>query len=147
MDSNSPLFQAGLHEITENDFENIFVVPFKGSATRSTLILRLKAYLKELKEIGLNFEIWIDGSFSTNKSDPNDIDIAVFASSDDINGLAIDKRDKLMLLLGEHDIVRARYNCDVYFVPLGNEIARSYWRGWFGFSRGETPKGIPKFYI
>lgn len=147
MNSHSPLFEAGFHEIEQDNLEDIFVSPFNGSATRPELISRFKSYIRELKEIGIKFEVWVDGSFSTEKTDPNDIDIAVFASSEELNQLPPEKQNKIGLLLGEHDIVKARYNCDVYFSPLEDKEMRSYWRGWFGFSRNENPKGIPHFFI
>jgi hypothetical protein len=42
---------------------------------RGQLIARLEAYLKELRVVGLDVEVLVDGSFVTEKPDPNDIDL------------------------------------------------------------------------
>ncbi len=39
-------------------------------------------YINRLKEITSNFIIWIDGSFSTNKTNPNDLDAVIFIDND-----------------------------------------------------------------
>ncbi len=142
-----PLFEPGFHEIAFERIGEIFVDPFSNSNIRKLLFNRLKAFLKELKKTGISFEIWIDGSFATNKPEPADIDIVVVADPNKVNQLPRDKVLIINKLLRNKAVTRLRYKCDVYFVLNDNPNALSYWRRWFGFSPGERPKGIPRLTI
>lgn len=142
-----PLFDAGFHDIDTTDLESIFIKPFDKQERRKFLIKHLNKYLEQLKDVGAKFEIWIDGSFSTDKEEPNDIDIAIFHSEAEINGLHVDKKKLLKQLVEYHEEIKLRYYCDIYFIPDNDVATRSYWRGWFGFSRAEAPKGIPRLTI
>ena len=88
----------------------------------------------------------INGSFVTNKEEPNDIDIAFFY--DPIAANALPHAKKLILAeVANNSISKYRYNCDVYFLPNNKEDLRSYWRGWFGFTRTEKAKGFARITI
>ncbi len=142
----SPLLTPGLHEIGESDLERQFIEPFAGSNTRPYLILGLRNYLSSLKRLGISFEVWIDGSFSTEKIDPSDVDLVVFASEKDVNSLDENRRVHFSGLMDRLS-ARSKYGCDVLFAIAENVDIRSYWRGWYGFDRNERPKGISKLVI
>jgi hypothetical protein len=62
-------------------FESVFVTDFPNSETRKTLFDNYLRYLDSFsKEITPNFMQWIDGSFVTQKENPNDIDLVTFIS-------------------------------------------------------------------
>ncbi|MGV0982746.1 MAG: DUF6932 family protein [Polynucleobacter sp.] len=143
---HSPLLTPGLHEIGESDLERQFIEPFKESNTRPYLILGLRNYLSSLKRLGISFEVWIDGSFSTEKIDPSDVDLVIFASEEDINSLDDVGKIHLSGLLDRLS-AKSKYGCDVLFSLAEDSIARSYWRGWYGFDRNERPKGISRLVI
>ncbi len=77
-DNNTPLFEPGFHEIELNRFEEVFVTPFNDSTHRKYLLDRFLAFLSVFNAIGINCEIWVDGSFATTKNKPSDIDIIFF---------------------------------------------------------------------
>lgn len=53
---------------------------------RSSLCARLQAYLEELRRVGIDAEVLVDGSFVTAKPDPNDIDrIVVLPANHDFS--------------------------------------------------------------
>lgn len=139
--SHAPLFPPGLHPVDEAQLEAHFVRPFNGSATRPALLSGLRSFLNGLRRAGVTFEIWLDGSFSTDKVDPNDVDLVVFADADELNGLPPSIQTYLSGLL-DRTTAKRQYGCDVLFAPSGNMNMRSYWRGWYGFDRFEQPKGI-----
>jgi hypothetical protein len=57
-------------------FERTFVTDFPNSETRKTLFDNYLRYIDSFsKEITPNFTQWIDGSFVTQKENPNDIDL------------------------------------------------------------------------
>jgi hypothetical protein len=111
------------------------------------IVERFLIFLSIVQDIGIKCEVWIDGSFVTQKPEPADIDVAVFADPNDVNNLSIGKQNLLMMLFGNNNETKLRYKCDVYFLLNDNTDLRSYWRGWFGFSREEKPKGIARLTI
>ncbi|TAF79453.1 MAG: hypothetical protein EAZ50_11430 [Runella slithyformis] len=68
---------------TETSIEMIddyFVKPFAKSVTRSELFASLSDFLNEIITLFKSeITIFIDGSFVTNKFNPNDIDVVIFA--------------------------------------------------------------------
>ena len=87
------------------------------------------------------FEVWLDGSFCTEKVNPNDIDLVVFADPTELNGLDPATQSHLSGLLDRAN-ARRQFGCDVLFAQSNDMNMRSYWRGWYGFDRSEQPKGI-----
>ena len=146
-DDFAPLFTPGFHELTRGDLESHFVHPFQSGKRRAKLLEGFRALLADLEGIGVEWEIWLDGSFSTEKPDPNDIDVLVIADGARIQALPPSLQQKLRALLPSPQITKIRYGCEVYFADAGDSSRISYWRGWFGFSRNETPKGIPRLRI
>ncbi|EOJ2772337.1 hypothetical protein ACM2MW_003716, partial [Klebsiella pneumoniae] len=91
-------------------------------------------------------EIWVDGSFTTEKVEPDDIDILIVLDYAMLNAVPQQMHQTVGLLLNR-DFVKQNYNIDL--LPLAQnhpnvdyEERRSYWRGWFGFDRQENPKGL-----
>lgn len=144
--SHKPILQPGLHDITEQDLENHFLSAFSTSNTRAKLIKGFKQYLAALKSIGVKFEIWIDGSFATEKENPNDIDLVVFGSHAEIDRLPDVLKKQLGALIDRVNIKHAT-GCDVLFAVAEDQDRRSYWRGWYGFDRDENPKGIARIEV
>ena len=141
-----PLLAPGLHSIDHFDIDNHFASRFPESVTRISLIAGLRAYFGALRQLELTFEIWIDGSFTTTKTDPNDIDLVVFAEDAEVEALAQDLKMRLASLVNREESKR-NFGLDVLFCPKSNEDLRSYWRGWYGYDRNENPKGIARFIV
>lgn len=121
--------------------------PFSTNPTRrEELVQKFLLVLDTLKNMGVKFELWLDGSFSTQKVEPEDIDILCIAETKDLNSLDINKQNELRNLLNK-SVTKARYGCEIYFVDNSNINMKSYWRGWFGFSRDDKPKGIPRLIV
>lgn len=141
-----PLHNAGFLDITDAELDSTFVKPFVDKTRREYLLNRFGALTDKFKETGLSAEVWIDGSFSTLKPNPGDIDVIFFVDEVQLNALAADKQ-RIIYELNNRTYSNIRYNCDVFIVPNQNFNLRSYWRGWFGFSRDEEPKGIIRLHI
>jgi predicted nucleotidyltransferase len=140
-----PLYSAGFHDISIEKLDDIFVLPFADKDRREYLTNRFRAFFDKFSELGINVEIWLDGSYSTQKENPGDIDILIVFDENELNQLP---QDKITLLneLTDRNLSKIRYSIDVLSMLSNNEERRSYWRGWFGFSRTEQPKGIPRLY-
>ncbi len=138
---HAPLLGPGIHAIRAADLDNHFLSRFDGSRTRGPLIEGLRRYLAAIERLGIGFEVWLDGSFLTEKIDPQDIDLVAFASRADIDALDSGGQARFLALF-DRPSAKSTYGCDVLFAVRENFNARSYWRGWFGFDRNENPKGI-----
>lgn len=141
-----PLYQAGFKDIELCELRNVFVEPFENPSRREYLLTRFEALLDRFRETGISSEVWIDGSFSTEKPEPGDIDMIFFIDANEANLLEPEKK-RILLELNDRKASSIRYNCDVFIVTNQDYNMRSYWRGWFGFSRSEEPKGIIRLSI
>lgn len=139
-----PILSAGFHEIEISQLEILFVNNFANNSKRLALVNQLRDFLEELSKIHSNFEIWLDGSFTTMKVEPEDIDILIIYNNASLNSLSYNQR-KMVRNLFDRDLSKIRYNIDILLCADDDVKNRSYWRGWFGFSRAEQPKGIAKF--
>lgn len=140
-----PIYPAGFHDISFDNLYEIFVTPFENGERRKYLTDRFRAYIEKFSELGLKAEIWLDGSYSTNKPEPGDMDILIVFDVNEVNNLPMEKRPLLQELF-DRELSKIRYSIDVLLLPSNDINNRSYWRGWFGFSRNEQPKGIPRLY-
>ena len=143
---HAPLFPPGLHDIAEHELANHFISAFGASTTRPVLVAGLRSFLAALRRVGVEFEVWLDGSFCTEKLDPNDVDLVVFADEHELNKLDPPVQRYLAGLI-DRTTTRRQFGCDVLFAPAGDVTLRSYWRGWYGFDRLEQPKGMAKLVV
>jgi len=115
---------------------------------RLYLFGRLCCYLEELARIGAQFEVWVDGSFVTSKTNPSDIDIVIWYDEKEVDLLPISSQQMLAHLTSDKQTIKSRYNIDVYVEPNGNIHTRAYWRGLYCFVKEtEIPKGIANISI
>ncbi len=88
----------------------------------------------------------MDGSFTTLKPNPSDIDVVNFIDISDLD-------DHLALFDMNHSVgeTKRKYNIDGYIVvvvPADHEHYDTiqkhidYWRKWFGRDRNANPKGL-----
>ncbi len=144
---------AGLHQATLVEFETRFVTEPE-SSTREDIFKGYLEYRSELEPLHVTIKQWIDGSFTTSKQNPSDIDLVTQWDGEKVDR---DKQiqSKLIPLFNQNDI-KGKYRCDVYGFPRYSEGDplyqktlqwRSYWLGLFGFTRGDRPdpKGIIEF--
>ena len=127
------LLNPGFSEYKLEEIEKIFVKELSESQTRSNIYN--------------GFEIWLDGSFVTNKINPNDLDLVCFIEINDYVNNTTEINRLRQLGLQNH--------CDVYMAFSPNPLLppkligeftnkRNYWRGQFGFDREDNPKGMIK---
>lgn len=139
-----PLLSAGFHDIDINNLDEIFVDNFTNKTRRSHLVSQLRIFLGELSQVNAKFEIWLDGSFLTLKDEPGDIDLLIVYDKNQMNTLSINEK-KIINSLFNRPTTKIRYDLDILLCQNDDINNRSYWRGWFGFTRNEVPKGIARF--
>lgn len=125
--------------MTLTELKALCVDRFPTSTTRAAIMEGLERVLAQLTQTGLQAEAWIDGSFLTEKIDPEDSDIVVRVTPDDIGQITPEQALAIEWLHGD---LRQDHRCDSYFFVELHEWLRAYWIRQFGFSRDNVLKGI-----
>jgi hypothetical protein len=139
-DDSKSILPAGIHHMTLAEFGLKFVDQFPQSVRRKLIFDKFSQYLNIILNLDIVTELWLNGSFVTEKSEPGDIDAVAFFDVHKANSLILDNASKSCIL----DIprIQSKYLTDIRFVRNDDQSQRSYWRGWYGFSRDEQPKGF-----
>lgn len=110
----------------------------------------LNAFHAKLLSVEISGELWIDGSFITEKIDPNDVDVVVRCPGALYDDGTIEQREVLDWVNANQ---KTELRCDCYLLfdyPPGHPLREdsewwySYWHVKWGFTRqpDEDPKGI-----
>ena len=151
--SYPPLLDSGFHTMNCEEIKELCVNTFPESKRRGMLYNNFQELLLGFNRINAIIhcisEIWVDGSFTTEKPEPDDIDILVVLDPLLLNQFPEEYHGAISQLL-DRKFVKLNYNIDV--LPLHKNTTdydsmRSYWRGWFGFDRKESPKGLIRIYL
>ena len=98
-----------------------------------------------MHKLDIPLHVWIDGSFTTRKTDPDDVDIVVWVRESDAESLSPERLilfDSL-LHIRNHDRIKAMYDVDVHLDNPDKQSARDKWADLFGKDRSNlNPKGI-----
>lgn len=138
----------GLIDMTTADFKTVFVDNFQNSQTRLTILENYNQFVSDFQtEIVQEFKNWVNGSYTTRKENPNDIDIvSVVIHTDELNS-----KSHLLIKFLTNGGSKEQYLVDGYFIPMYPEndprytITQywiNYWTNWFGMDRQGRPKGI-----
>ena len=121
---------------------------FPLSTTRTEIMAGLAEVIGRLIQYQVAGELWVDGSFLTEKINPGDVDIVLRVQSSVYDDGTTEQRETIDWI-GEN--LREYNLCDSYVFPefpendpnyiLGKQ-RRDYWSNLFGYSRSRTPKGI-----
>jgi hypothetical protein len=141
--NNNGYLPPGLHNYTHEEFYSQFVDQFAFSQKRPIVYLKSFEWLSMLSQIAVPVELWLDGSFTTNKINPNDVDVAIFYNRN--LQLTPEQKNNFYQLIS----CCKGYYCDVLCSTMidkqssNDEINhRNYLRGQFGYDRKDVPKGI-----
>jgi hypothetical protein len=109
-------------------------------------------YCREMIRFDVAIKQWLDGSFTTNKDNPNDIDLVTHIDATKFDQFNDEQQNNLLKLLAEKKRIRSEYMCHVNHIPIYSpEIPElyeftvgwiEYWLKWFGHDRNNNPKGI-----
>ncbi|WP_339321783.1 hypothetical protein [Paenibacillus sp. FSL W8-0194] len=142
----------GIHTYKIDEFEQQFVHDFSTSTRRTAIYNNFRQWLDQLLQVLPPRYVWLDGSYLTQKIDPNDIDLVLFYYPEDIQD------QQQAAILGDLiNRVSRGYDCDAYlcfsfehwspqqlqaFPQQNHTIMQTYWMGQFGFDRSREPKGM-----
>lgn len=140
----------GFHDWTLQDVRSNLVEAFGAEGPRPVLYDGLLRLRTAMVAVGAEGRQWLDGSFSTAKGDPGDIDLLSVFEESLINGLPASAQNQIAQLTAGPE-TKASHGCDSYIcisVPEDHpryahyRQLRTYWLGEFGFDREDQPKGI-----
>jgi Family of unknown function (DUF6932) len=110
----------------------------------------LETLIDGLRLIGVHGKVWIDGSFLTEKIDPNDVDILLDLDDEAFTRLSPQQRADVDWL-EKNEEVRTDYDCDSHVLvawPSGHpshahgEWLRAFYLRLFGWDEFYEMKGI-----
>ncbi len=140
----------GMHHLNLPSIEFHLVKQAAPSRTRAKIFTGYMELRACFETIGANAVQWLDGSFTTTKADPGDINLVSFCDASQIDKLP-DAQFKLLTAYTSGKITKALCHCDSYIAlnvpehhPLREdfETTYNYWLDLFGNDRTGTPKGI-----
>ena len=135
---SKPLFYPGFYDVPleglRQHLTRLLVAPFTNRKRRELLLDHLFVLLDKLREDGNAgiLEVWIDGSFVTEKEEPGDIDIVIVHAT----GTHVSQE------LKNHDLWKEKYRCEIHYVEFGNRPLKGFYQEFFGSDRNNRPKGI-----
>ncbi len=144
-----PLLHVGLHPMSVADVQDMCVGAFPRSTTRREIMVGLQAVIETLAGAKVTTDVWIDGSFLTEKVNPEDVDI-VLCTQGEVYDNATDKQRNVIDTVACVNL-KPPLRCDSYVFfeypeshPLywEGQFMRAYWMKQYGFSRGEDFKGV-----
>lgn len=123
-------------EIILEEFEEVFVKSFDINSTRSEIFQNYLKFVSDFKsEVTSNFVHWINGSFSTTKESPEDIDFVSLIKYEDY-----EKKRKIIDTKFRLRQAKKLYGVDAYTVEIYPEEHKRYlfcksdlvyWNNWF----------------
>ncbi|RZK44572.1 MAG: hypothetical protein EOO61_03330 [Hymenobacter sp.] len=129
-----------LEPLTLSELECRHVQEHPNSTTRASIFTGYLEYLEDFQSaIGVGFKQWVNGSFTTQKLDPDDVDIISFVPHTVITNSA------QFTAFQTNGGSRDRYRVDAYLIPVYPAHTIEYmtvtllianaWAGDFGFDR------------
>jgi hypothetical protein len=143
-----PLLPVGRHPFTLEQLRALCVEDFPLSTTRTGIMKNLEAVVCELAEAKVCGELWIDGSFLTEKIDAKDVDLVLRVDGAFYDACDATQRAAMDWVGGN---LSDTHSCDSYLhfeYAAGDpnywvgEYMHAYWMKQWGFSRGGDMKGI-----
>jgi hypothetical protein len=128
--------------------EQVCVDQFSLSTTRPPICDGLDVFLTVLELSDVTGEVWVDGSFLTEKINPKDVDVVLRVDGEFYNTGTADQRNAIDWAI---DNQKLTLKCDSYVLfeyPPGHALHDegrwwySYWHKQWGFNREDDPKGI-----
>lgn len=128
------------------------VLRFPLSTTRREIMTGFRAVVERIVRCGIEGELWVNGSFLTEKIDPADIDLCAMIPSRFYDFGTEDQRIVIDWLISSENEPKRRFHCDTNADLVYPETSPDYylcgpmfdhWRRIFGTSvKTSEPKGI-----
>ncbi|CNI99638.1 TPA: hypothetical protein ACPZMC_004236 [Yersinia enterocolitica] len=147
-----PLLPPGFHDLNDAEIKTLCVDAFPKSARRSMLYCNYIQLMSDVRSLNQQFkcflELWVDGSFTTEKPEPDDIDILLVIDFDQLNLIPVMFQPQIECILNRK-YIKNNYHIDLLLLykncPRSDyDEDRMHWRGVFCHDREDTPKGVAR---
>ncbi len=142
------MLQPGLQVMSISDLRELCVGKFDLSHNRAEMMAGIEAIVKRLRKAGILGQLWINGSFVTEKIDPNDVDILLYMDIGFFESASAEQKNVISWFVKE---LRESDQFDPHSsfnAPEGHpeygiwDFMTAYWKKQYGFSRQTMMKGI-----
>lgn len=140
-----PLLPVGFHPFDVAGLRRLCLSRFPGSLTRQRIMSGLEEVLSLLQQNQIHGEVWINGSFTTEKLNPDDSDIVLVVDASVAR--AFSPQQRAFYTRFANSDFKPQYCCDNYAMIRDtsdprNDWVIAYWLRQFGFSRANEMKGL-----
>lgn len=143
------LLPLGWHQKSMAELRKVCVDRFPLSSTRDMIMGGLEDIVNKLRSHNLVGDLWVNGSFMTEKINPNDVDVVLFVDGEFLKNATPQQQEAIDWLSSD---LRKSHRCDSYIGIRWPESSprysegeywRAYWTRQWGFNRNDEPvKGI-----
>lgn len=137
-------------DVELSSIDDVFASEVIDTPQRRRLTSQLRLFIAYLQNLGLiSFEMWVNGSFTTVKPNPKDIDVVCFIHRKQLDQLSTESFQELTYLASEdgRPYVREKWSIDYYHCPFDSITDRNYWKSQFSKDEYNEPKGIGRLKI
>lgn len=137
--------------VSLKEIKDVFVTAFAADLKRAQIWAGWMEHRRQMAHIGLPFTTWVDGSFTTNKTAPGDVDFALLVDGEKLDRMRGRPKDAFQLLC-DVDHAKANFMCHPQLIPCyrfehksfkQTAALLSYWTRVFGADKHHnTPKSI-----
>ena len=118
---------------------------FPASLSRARLLQSLNEVADMINATGIHGDIWIDGSFVTEKLNPDDVDLILIITAQQLR--SFDATQRTFFNWFRTTSLYNQYRIDNYTLVRDDSVVETeyfyaYWLRQFGFSRGDEMKGL-----
>ncbi len=143
----------GFHQMTVDELRDLCVTKFPDSKVRGDIMAGFEAVYERAISVGIEGEVWVDGSFLTNKIDPEDVDFIVLTDAYFRDSGTPEQEEFIEWLISNEDEPKKSFLCHtdvvLLFAPDSpwyelNSRNKKHWEeNVYGFSvASREPKGI-----
>jgi hypothetical protein len=148
-----PLLPRGFHPVTVKALRELCVSGFPDSKSREEIMAGFEAIHERAVTVGVEGEAWVDGSFLTKKTEPQDIDFVILADARFRESGTPQQQEFIEWLISNEDDPKKSFRChtdvvllyppDSPWYQLTLDTKRHWEEKVYGFSVStREPKGI-----
>jgi hypothetical protein len=148
-----PLLPQGFHPYTLEGLKRLCVDGFAKSTLRPEIWAGLTAILDQIVAVNIVCDVWLDGSYTTQKLEPDDVDFVFIMSSHYRTEGTPEQQHLIEWLINREDEPKKLFLCHTYVIlefpadspwyQLALDEKKHFEEGVFGYSvTTHEPKGI-----
>jgi hypothetical protein len=145
---NTPLIQQPGPQLKTVAELHRMCVSAAPSERRTKLWEGFAALYNRMIDAGLSgLELWVDGSFLTEKPAPRDVDCALWLPQSHVDNCT-DQQYHELQQLGDKQAISRKYQVDLYLIPPEAQNNLIYWEALFSMTKDASgTKGFAKLYL